>query len=106
MSRIALSIAKEFLDVFHSSDDAKLQMLLDAAEDEALQYMNRDDLNGPWEAFAPLVGATGESTLPPSVVLGVMLFLQAAYQASPEDMTKLRAAGEIKLHPQRILLGA
>jgi len=35
MSVITLSEAKAFLDVIHSSDDTKLQLLLDAAEDEA-----------------------------------------------------------------------
>jgi len=41
MSIITLSHAKAFLDVIHSADDAKLQDLLDAAEDEAVQYMGR-----------------------------------------------------------------
>jgi len=36
------------------------------------------------------------------VVLGVMLLLQAAYQASPDDAEKLRSAAEVKLTGYRI----
>ncbi len=35
MSLIPLDTAKSFLDVIHDWDDAKLQLLLDGAEDEA-----------------------------------------------------------------------
>jgi len=89
MSVIGLSSAKAFLDVIHNADDAKLQDLLDAAEDEAAQYMGHD-LKEP----------------APSVVLAVMLLLQAAYQASPDDAGKLRRAAEVKLNPYRIGWGA
>jgi len=94
MSFIELSRAKEFLDVIHSADDAKLQDLLNAAEDEAVQYMGRGLL------------ASGETDPAPSVVLGVMLLLQAAYHASPNDMTTLRRAAEVKLAPHRVTWGA
>ena len=39
MSLIPLDTAKSFLDVIHDWDDAKLQLLLDGAEDEACQFM-------------------------------------------------------------------
>ncbi|MGL4711661.1 MAG: head-tail connector protein [Shewanella sp.] len=41
MSTITLEQAKQFLDVIHDEDDAKLQLLLNAAEDEACQFMGR-----------------------------------------------------------------
>lgn len=98
MSVIALTKAKAFLDVIHGADDAKLQILLDGAEDEAAQYLGRD-------ALAELI-ATENEVLPGSVVLGVMLLLQAVYQATPDDAEKLRRAAEVKLAPHRIGWGA
>jgi hypothetical protein len=98
MSIINLETAKRYLDVIHNADDAKLQMLLDGAEDEAAGYLGRSliDLR-PEESSSEQPDA-----IPASVVLGVMLLLQAAYQAAPDDADKLRKAAEIKLTPQRI----
>ncbi len=97
MSIIDLALAKQYLDVIHNSDDAKLQTLLEGAEDEAAQYINRPlaDLR-PEEASSEQPDA-----LPGSVVLGVMLLLQAAFQATPDDAEKLRRAAEVKLTPYR-----
>lgn len=102
MSIIDLADAKQYLDVIHGADDGKLQHLLDGAEDEARQYINRPlgDLL-PEEA-----SSDNPSGLPGSVFLGVMLLLQAAYQASPDDADKLRRAAEIKLAPYRCGWGA
>lgn len=114
MSILSLDDAKAFLDVIHSGDDAKLQMLLDAAESEAVEFMNR----GLLDSVVKVVSDCGASSLvaipplpdsddspPASMALGVLLFLQAAYQALPDDAEKLRRAGEIKLQPFRIGLG-
>ena len=92
MGTIHLSDAKSFLDVIHNSDDDKLQLLLDAAEDEAAQFMNVDSLSD-W------------TELPFSVLIGTLMLLQANYQASPDDMPKLRAAAETKLMPYRVEMG-
>ncbi|SOE48094.1 head-tail connector protein [Orrella dioscoreae] len=109
MSVISLETAKRFLDVIHAADDAKLQMLLDGAEDEAVQYMNRGLLEPVPAAIlvdGALLVAEPLDAPPDSMVLGVMLLLQASYQASPEDIPKLRAAAEVKLAPHRIGWGA
>lgn len=105
MSVISLETAKKYLDVIHNSDDDKLQMLLDAAEDEAAQFMNRGllEIETVEMIDGELVAVIGEP--PSSVVLGVMLLLQAAYQASPDDAPKLREAAEIKLMPYRVGMG-
>ncbi|MCU7998129.1 head-tail connector protein [Shewanella sp. SM95] len=94
MSTITLEQAKQFLDVIHDEDDAKLQLLLNAAEDEACQFMGRESLT------IQLDETTAE--LPASITMGVMILLQANYQATPEDAEKLRKAAEIKLTPYRI----
>lgn len=99
MSQITLSEAKGFLDVIHSADDAKLQLLLDAAEDEAQAFMNRDDLI-EWDS-----NVSSTDPIPGSIKMGVLLILQANYQASPDDVEKLRKAAEIKLMPYRLDLG-
>lgn len=92
MSVILLADAKSFLDVIHDADDDKLQMLLDAAEDEAAKFLNVDSL-AEW------------SELPFSALIGTLLLLQSNYQASPDDIPKLRAAAEGKLMPYRVQLG-
>ncbi len=99
MSQITLSEAKGFLDVIHSADDAKLQLLLDAAEDEARAFMNRDDLI-EWDS-----NVSSTDPIPGSIKIGVLLLLQANYQASPDDADKLRKAAEIKLMPYRLEMG-
>ena len=102
MSIITLATAKSYLDVIHNADNAKLQTLLNAAEDEAAQYINRP------LAELQLEEASSEhpDPLPGSVMLGVMLLLQAAYQATPDDAEKLRRAAEVKLAPYRCGWGA
>lgn len=108
---ITLQEAKSFLDVIHDADDDKLQLLLDGVKDEALQFMNRtrfgiscpffDEANQVWvEPIEP------EEFMPGGVKLGVLLLLQSAYQASPDDADKLRQAAEAKLWPYRCLVGA
>lgn len=108
MSVISLETAKAVLDVIHTADDAKLQTLLDGAEDEAVQFMNRGLLQ-PYPAEELVDGALvvvpSLDKPPASMVLGVLLLLQAAYQATPDDAEKLRRAAEIKLQPFRIGLG-
>ena len=92
MSMISLADAKAFLDVIHDSDDMKLQNLLDAAEDEAAKFLNVESL-------------TEWSELPFSIYIGVLLMAQANYQASPDDMAKLRMSAETKLMPYRLSIG-
>jgi len=92
MSMIMLADAKSFLDVIHNSDDDKLQILLDGAEDEAARFLNVESLD-EW------------TELPFSIFIGVLMLLQSNYQASPDDMPKLRAAAESKLIPFRVDMG-
>lgn len=120
MSVIDLSEAKAFLDVIHDADDSKLQMLLDAAEDEAAQFMWRVAVNGacrtmplnvidpsaPSDAvLEPVADDIESGELPASVKVGVLLLLQASYQAAPDEVEKLRSAAEVKLTPYRCGMG-
>lgn len=98
MSVIGLDEAKAFLNVIHDYDDAKLQLLLDSAEDEAAQFMNRVSIEN-------IDHVDTDNIVPGSVRIGVMLLLQANYQATTDDAYKLRAAAEVKLTPYRISMG-
>lgn len=106
MSLIDLQEAKDYLLVFHSANDARLQLLLDAAEDEALQFLDRENLTD-WECVVddPQSDPVSEVLMPASVRLGIFTFLQAAYEASPSDQHELRKVGERLLMPYRRNLG-
>ena len=101
MSVLNLEKVKSFLDVIHSADDAKLQMLLDGAEDEAAQFMNRLNVY-EWESEYVF---DSEYLMPPGCLVGILLLMQASYQAGPDDADKLRKAAETKLMPYRLDIG-
>lgn len=107
MSEILLASAKSFLNVIHAQDDTKLQLLLDAAESEALAFMNHDSLDELCVVASSEVGvvSSSEQPLPADIVLAVFMLLQASYEASPDEAVKLRALAEVKLMPYRCGLG-
>lgn len=109
MSLITLAEAKNFLNVIHSGDDSKIQMLLDGAEDEALQFMNRDSFDELCECDSESASSSepsSEGGLMPASVKSVILFLlEAAYEGTPQDMENVRQVAETKLMPYRCRLG-
>lgn len=103
MALVDLQQAKEYLKVIHDFDDTDIQLSLDAAHDEAVQFLNYDKLSD-FEAFL----ASAENPYdnpPPSVQLGILALLDANYDASVKDAEGLRDIAEIKLMPFRICLG-
>lgn len=108
MSDLTLVEVKKYLDVIHNADDDKLRLLLEAAEDEARNFMDRDNLTD-WEGCCDSESisseAVSEIAMPASVRLGILILVQAAYQASPADMEQLRKVAEVKLMPYRCRLG-
>lgn len=124
MSKILLERAKAFLKVTHTDDDEELQELLDAAEDEALRYMDRDYL--PVQPYVDLEeseieenpvseGETPSETseeVVPSVRLAVYLLLKAAYDGADAhpvrgalDLDAYRKRAETLLMPYRRHIG-
>ena|SRR5690606_15188959 len=96
MSITNISVAKHYLNIIFDDGDEQLQLLLDAAEDEALQFLDiGDDLSVLAE----------DDRLPASVTLGILILLQASYQASPDEAKQLREIAETKLFPYRKGLG-
>lgn len=110
MSDLTLAEVKAYLEVIHNADDAKLQLLLSAAEDEAMQIMDRDNLLD-WgacpcsEASSEQSESASEISMPGSVRLGILILVQAAYQAGPTEAEQLRKVAETKLFPYRCRLG-
>lgn len=101
MSITDLEAAKKYLGVIYAGEDDNLQLLLDGAEDEALQFLDiGDDLS-------VLLGSDGK--LPASVTVAIFILLQASYQAGPGQMRheaeQLREIAEKKLFPYRKNLG-
>ncbi|MCB1836276.1 MAG: head-tail connector protein [Alcanivoracaceae bacterium] len=103
MSVITLADAKAYLDVIHSADDDKLQSMLDGAEAEALNFMDRDQFGELCPCDSNFESES--QSLLPDVRTGVLILLQASYQASPGDALQLRRVAEIKLMPYRCNLG-
>lgn len=91
---VTLDEAKKYLDVLHDADDDKLQLLLDAAHDQARQFLGLD-------SFDQLAASSSDDQLPSAVQLGVLIYLQASYQASPQDAAELIRVAETTLMPYR-----
>ena len=92
MSVISLDDAKSFLDVIHSYDDMKLQILLEAAEDESARIINVNSFD-EW------------TQLPYSIYIAVLLLTQSNYEAPADEIMKYRSAAESKLMPYRVDMG-
>lgn len=105
MSIISLDEAKIFLDVFHDEDDDKLQMLLNGAEAEALEFMDRDSFDGLCDCESSSDVSSSAEIMPADVIVGCLMILQGSYQASPSDQQELRRIAEIKLMPHRCGMG-
>jgi hypothetical protein len=112
MSTVKLEQVKAYLDVIHNSDDLKLQGLIDGAEDEALQFLDRDSLprrnvTGVDECDSNQPEPVSDSDdLAPVVRMGIYLIVQAMYDgASADEMIKIRKAAETKWWPYRNGLG-
>lgn len=103
MALVELEEAKEFLDVFIDSDDSKLQELLDAALDEAAQYMGYDSI----EDFQDYLDSSDclLDNPPASVKTAIKLLLQADYQTPVNEIEPLKNAALRKLNPFRISWG-
>ncbi|GAB3099708.1 phage gp6-like head-tail connector protein [Aestuariicella hydrocarbonica] len=110
MSVTLLATAKTFLNVIHSADDVLLQQLLDSAEAEALNFMDRDDFGDVCSCDSSSYDVSSDVSsetivMPADVQTGVLILLQATYQASPDEMQQLRDVAEVKLMPYRCRLG-
>ncbi|MDQ3288646.1 MAG: phage gp6-like head-tail connector protein [Pseudomonadota bacterium] len=113
MSVVTVQEAKTALVVIHNHDDLRLQQLIDDAEDECLQFIDRPSLprvgvSCPDECDTSYVDnpVSDGADLPKSIRRGILLIVQAAYEGKDADeMTKLRKAAEVCWFPHRCRLG-
>ncbi len=114
MSVLTLNEAKNYLVVVHDADDDRIQQLIEDAEDECVQYLDRSSLprigqECPDECDTGTTPAavSDASDLPRSLRRGILLIVQGGYEGKDADeMMKLRAAAEVCWHPYRCNLGA
>jgi hypothetical protein len=116
MSVVTVEEAKVYLGVVHNHDDARILQLLQDAEDECVQYLDRDELprigqSCPDECDTSVDTSLGPvsdgADLPSAIAGGIMLIVQAGYEGKDADeMMKLRKAAETKWAPYRCHWGA
>ena len=85
--------AQQHLGVPPDRDAIKINSLLRAAHDYALQYMNR-------KTFADF-----KSAVPQDIKTAVLVLVQAAYKAQGKDIEELYRVAEFKLSPYRRGMG-
>jgi hypothetical protein len=116
MSFTTLASVKEWCRVFHSSDDALLQALIDETEDEALRFLNRTEpptlpLDYPPEydsssSEIPEPVPSSDDPVAKSFTKAVKVLVQAYYESPDADeRRKAREAFEVILMPYRTGLG-
>lgn len=114
MSVVTVDEAKLYLRVIHTADDALILQLLDEAEDECKQYLDRDVLprDGaacPDECDTAAIDdpVTDSADLAPGLRRGILMIVQASYEGKDADeMAKLRKAAETCWAPFRCNWGA
>lgn len=106
MSVIDLDVVKKDLRITHSEDDDLLQIYLDSAEDEALHFMDRNELPLDGEGAESDAVSSSDAAISPSVYRAVLLLVRAGYDATtPDEIEKLRKCAETTLMPFRKQLG-
>lgn len=111
MSEITVTQIKADLRIIHDDDDALLQILIDASEDEALRYMNRTELptnpyNLPEESSTEDIPSTGDPIVA-GVYAAIFLLVRAKYEGMDASQIEgLRKCAETILQPYRTEIGA
>lgn len=109
---VTVAEIKENMRIRHDSDDALLQRLIENAEDECRQFLNRRQLpEVDPESNSPLSESESEpvsdsSTLAASVRQAIYILVEAAYdRLEGSDLKTFREAAETKMFPYRVDLG-
>lgn len=90
-------------------DDTLLQLQIDGAEDEAKQYLDRNELPRRDDKFrdwtqsdSTLNAASDVDDLAPTVRMGIFLLVQALYEVDdPDEMEKMRSVAFTLMRPYR-----
>ena len=116
MSTVELAAIKRLLRVIHSADDVLLQELIDRAEDEALQILNRTqpptlplDYPPEYDSSSSEISEDVPSSDDPAAASfqkAVCILVQADYEIpDPDKQAKMRANAETVLMPYRARVG-
>lgn len=99
MSLIDIELVKQDLRVSNYDDDALIQVLLDAAEDEALRFLGTSE-------FPYVMSEYASEAIAPSIYAAVFLLVRAKYdETDPAQIGNFRQAAETLLMPYRENLG-
>ena len=84
MSHVTVADAKSFANIYFDEKDAEVKLLVDAAEENLAQFLNRDDLldddlllNG---GDSPAPDSPGSAELKPAVKLLVLQLFNESWQ--------------------------
>jgi hypothetical protein len=114
MSVVSLQYVKDQLSLTHDFADTRILALIEDAEDECRQFIDRDVLprigaECPDECDTAAVDAPASDAddLPRSLRRGILLVVQGQFEGKDADeMAKLRKAAETLWFPFRCRLGA
>lgn len=111
MSAIDLQVVKNYCLVTHNEDDNKLQLLLNAAETQAIEYLNWADIYGPGESSESETSSDSSSesvshSINDIVVQAVCALVDSQYDDySQESRNQAMKAFERALYPLRVDIG-
>lgn len=112
MSVVTIESVKRHLRLTHSSDDALLEQLIDGAEDEMKQFLDRDELPrrdddcADCESDSTINAASDTDDIAPTVRTGIFLLVQALYEgATAAEMEQTRAVAFSLAKPYRCRMG-
>ncbi len=113
MSVVTVEEVRLHLRQTQTADDNLLQLLIDGAEDEAKQYLDRDELPRrddacvcECESDSSLDPASNASDLAPVVRSAIFLMVQAMYDGlTGDEMEQVRVVAFSMLRPYRCRWG-
>lgn len=112
MSQVSLTYVKAALHVTHDQDDMLIQSYIDAAEKEALQFLDKPSFTAEQEFNSDDseswsdVSSSSESVIPDDIQNAIVLLVRSKYDATDAvDIGTLRSAAESILMPNRANLG-
>lgn len=110
MSTVKIEQLKAWCRVTHDLDDTLLQITLDGAEDEALMFLDREQLprrgNSAVDECVSGEFVSDSGDLSPTVRDAILLLAQGMYEGKDAaEMGAVRIVAQTKLFPYRNRLG-
>lgn len=105
---MTLDDIKRDLRVTHDDDDAMLEVLIASAKDQALRFIDQDELPTiPVDSSSSSSSSIGSLEYPGSIRTALILLVRCLYDpADAKEIEATRKAAETMLMPYRAGLGA